>query len=467
MINRFFQYLIVLLFFVLSCSSSQSEKLERPPCFGKFGKICKKTGDTEYFCSFAGDFAGENDAKEAAINEVYKNFTTYSLIYIDHSRSSKTHSTKEETDDEVRNTYINKFDEITKTYTKGIFKGVINPKVYSESYKDENKQQKYRAWAHAAVSIQKAQQASDDFSKEISEKYTNRLSPQDSLCNILESYGGILDALNKDPFDKMVASYYSSGKKVSLYDYAEQEMGKIVSSVSFARFEGRKQKKQKTDDVNVTVQLNSDYAKNFANLECSIVVEGRNFSYKDIRNRTIREGNSFTLNIPTKELETGKYKVSFELLLNKITGHISSDKNPKRNFSFEVVPVTAEIECKGLSDSEKNKITEIIRQGLENNNVKIIIGEPPKGAQKRYSFVVTGNIRPRIRQGGPTRASETLGYDIYTTVEFVCSDDAGRSVLKQLKKEFFDNKRDTAFNKIITSIQDDEQFFNYVKKIVE
>jgi len=472
MINSFFQYLIVLLLFLLSCSSSQSEKSETPACFGGVGKKCKNTEDTIFFCSSRSDFVVENDAKEAVINDVYSSLAAYSLMSIDSSSSSKTHVSKEATDGEVRNKDRTEVDAITKTYSKGIYKGVITPKTYVESYKDNTGQQKYKAWAHAAVSIQKAQQAFDDFCKEISEKYTNRLAPQDSLYITLESYGKILDSLNKEPVDKLVAYYYDagSGKKMALYDYVELDLSKIVSSVSFTRFDH--QKIQKTDNVNVNVKLNSPYVKNFNELRCRIIIEGRDFSYKDIRGpRPIRDGNSFTLNIPTKELKTGRYQVSFELLLDNITNHISADKNPQRRFFFDVLPVAVEIEWKGrgLNNSEKNKITQSIQQRLENCKADIIIDTPLEGRQNRYSFVVTASIKEKRGAGGKGREAEAPTYYGNATVEFVCSGvDADRRTLKKLLTDDFASKSyNEVFNKIITQIEENEQFFNAVKGTVE
>jgi hypothetical protein len=181
-------------------------------------------------------------------------------------------------------------------------------------------------------------------------------------------------------------------------------------------------------------------------------------SLSPIETYTVKAGNTFSVKILSQKLSSGKYSVKLELLLDQINSNVA--KNPTNSFWLEVIPVTAEIKYQGavLTDYEK-KLTEHLQNGLNTNQVPIIISAPPKGTQNRYDFVVKIN---------EIKSSSSYGADLVNysvTLSFLRN---GKVIKQSVPKDFKSVAKNYTFDKEIGPfISNNEQFFSGVKEELE
>jgi len=446
--NKFFLFAFII--FITSCYTQQVK-----PDWVE--KKWQDTATTLYFSSYVDDLASASDAQKTAINNVNSAIANYSIVYTRSSISEKTKAVQRGGNDKAKDSYTTNINIETESYSDLILSGV-KVETYIEAYKNNSGKQKYKAWAYGVVDKKQADQAAANLAKKISEQYANLLTSQGDLYNAIRSYGTILDALDKNPLRKAIAYYDkpNAGGRVELYDYVDQQLNIIASSVSFAYI--KNQSVQKTDSFDTVVQLNSQKMKNLGPLDCSVAVYGTNNS-SPIDIFKLRADNAFPVKILSKKLNPGKYSVRLELLLNEISRNVA--KNPNASFFLEVVPPGAEIEYRGtsLSNGEKTTLFQSLQQGAQSNNVAVRLNAPAGGAQNRYGFVVTLNIDERFIAYAN---SKTFNCDV--TLAFVCNG----SVLRQSEtKRFVEISRSHVFTQVASFIQGNRQFFSGIKEILE
>ena len=444
----FYKIPVILLFFI---SSSLLSQAARPSWVDR---EYKDTDTTLYFKSSVDECAAGEDARKIVNDNVYNDIANYFIVFIRSSVKITGEIYQGTKNDKIDTSSITNHNKEAEIYNELLASG-IKIETHIESYTNENKQQKYRSWALAAVPRQKFEQDSSNYGKRVSENYAGLLTQQNTLYNAIKSYGDILDALDKNQLHKAVAYYDSPNGRVQLYSYAAQQLNMLASSVSFVSIPGLKV--QKTDAIDTIVCLDSTSIKNLGPLVCAVNISGMNNSSSPVE-YSVRADNTFPCKMSTGKLKSGNYLVELELLLKNVSPHVA--QNPKSSFSLELLPVVvAGIEYRGmpLTGTEKIQIIQSIQSGLQGSQV-ISIGALRDGAQSQYSFRITINTIQLEKKINP----ELVMYEV--TISFVHNG----MIIVQDTKSFPVVKKNYGFNyDIIPFIKENKKFFKEVEASLE
>jgi hypothetical protein len=192
-----------------------------------------------YFTSAVDDFAGEEEAKKAAVNAVYSAVAGNIIVYIQSSVSEKTQTAQSGSNDAITGSYNTLVNINTDSFTNIILSG-IKTEVYSEAYYNVRNQKRYRAWALASISPRQADENRQAYSEKIeklSQYYSNELSKQDSSFEALRACRRMLSEL--DPLQRSLVEYIGPAGRVNLHLYLNERIQTLAASVYSASVEFR------------------------------------------------------------------------------------------------------------------------------------------------------------------------------------------------------------------------------------
>jgi len=346
------------------------------------------TSTTLYFSSFVDDLATYNEARQFVLNNVNISVANYSIVFIRSSFTERTQVFQTTTGNIVSANYITIINFETESHSEIILSG-LRVEVFVEPYRNSRNQQRYRAWALASVSRKNADRAASEFASRISESYANLLSTRGSLFDVIWAYGNLLNTLANNPLHRAVAYYRIYGRKVSLYEYVNQRLSALISSVSFASIP--LVTIQKTDIIGLSATVVSGNIRELGPIRGIARVYRTNNPAPVMVHNMVGVDNAFPLSINTQRLLPGRYNVRLELLFNEISSFVP--RNPEGFFSFEVLPAGVEVIFSGstLSINERSTLLNTLQQGIQRNRIPAILNSTHRGAQNHYSIEIFVN----------------------------------------------------------------------------
>jgi hypothetical protein len=199
------------------------------------------------------------------------------------------------------------------------------------------------------------------FAGNISERYGNLITRQDSFTATLNSYNHVLQALEQNPLHRAVAVYSGKNGVVNLYDFLVTEMNNLAAEVTFSPLASTVQ--QNDEVLNMTVHLASPF-ENMGSLDFIASANGARAA------ALVGPDNTARVSLRTGPLNRGKYTVLFELPLKERYPVIRA--NPQGSYIFAVDSVNATVVFEGnLTAREKASITEGIQQGIQRYNAPL------------------------------------------------------------------------------------------------
>jgi hypothetical protein len=289
----------------------------------------------------------------------------------------------------------------------------------TEHWTEKNSANKWTAWVLARTDRQTILDNIKAYPDTISARYHGLLTPQDSVDNSLRLWAHILNELNKNPLDKMLAYYDGSEGRLSLFNYCSVQIQNIVSGIHFAL--PPHIKLQQGEPLNAVINLSSDTLQSIGPIRCRVrITDGNNIMQETLR--AVGQDNSFSAYLQTEKLAVGNYNIALELLVNEIAPSIR--QNPSSGFSFEVTPITASLVVAFTGDDinesdriyAKEKLSNSIQKGLHDNKIPISIMENGK-----YIFDI--KVYMTIRSNGTISAKGSIallrdGHPVGKTLEF-------------------------------------------------
>jgi hypothetical protein len=311
------------------------------------------TAEMSYFTSVVDEFTAEDEAIRSAVNQVNNAVANSTIVYIRSSVAERSRTTESQAAFSI--------DIETDSYTDVILSG-IKIETYSERYTNRRNQQRYRAWALAAISKAQTEENLRSYLETIAKRYTlDSAVHRDNLSGALSAYSGVYQALLQNPLHQVIAVY---GDGQSLFEYCRLKIAEIANSVSFDLIPP--QSVQKGGILTVPVRVSSPLFSSAGALECKVGISG-NRPPEGVY--TLGRDNSFLLQIPTAGLAEGRYTVRIELQLNAVAPSIT--RNPQTGFSFEVKPLdTVQIISRNESGPLAGKVAEI----MEGSGLMVVDG---------------------------------------------------------------------------------------------
>jgi hypothetical protein len=236
---------------------------------------------------------------------------------------------------------------------------------FTEVYQAGKGGEGYVVYALCAIPRQKAEEDIRNFAGDISKRYGNLITRQDSFITALNSYNHVLGALEQNPLHRAAAVYNGKNGPVNLYDFLVTEMNNLAAGVTFSPLASTVQ--QNDEALNMTLRLASSYA-NMGPLECTASINGAG----GIRVSALAApDNTVKISLPTGPLNRGRYTVVFELPLKERYPVIRT--NPQGSWMFAVSSVNAAVVFEGAAPTarERASITEGIQQGIQRYNAPL------------------------------------------------------------------------------------------------
>jgi hypothetical protein len=236
---------------------------------------------------------------------------------------------------------------------------------FTEVYDGGKAGEVYVAYALCRIPRSKAEEDIRNFAKDVSDRYGNLITRQDSFITALNSYNHVLQTLERNPLHKAVAVYRGRNGEVNLYDFLVTEMNALASGVTFSPVTSSV--KQNDESLDMTVRVASSY-KTMGPLDVSARVDGAaglRGSY------LVDQDNTVKLSLRTGPLNRGRYTVVFEIPLKESFPVIRA--NPQGSYLFAVTSAAAGIRFEGspLSAREQSSLAENIQQGIQRYNAPL------------------------------------------------------------------------------------------------
>jgi hypothetical protein len=415
-------FLTVVLWFVLPLAAQTP---------GKPAWAIRKPQDTaemSYFTSVVDEFASEEEALRSAVNNVNNAAANSTIVYIRSSVSERSRNTE--------NQAAFTINIETDSYTDVILSG-INIETYSERYINQRNQQRYRAWALAAVSKAQTEENRRAYLDMIAKRYT--LDPAirgDNLSGALSAYNGVYQALLENPLHRTIA-LYEDGQ--SLFEYCRLRITEIADSLVFDDIPP--QAVQQGGALAVQAGVSSPLFAKAGALACTVTIESGN--------RTLPGGvwtvggdNSFLLRLPVSALEAGNYRVSLELGISALSPAVT--RNPGISFPLEVRPASAEIGFAGetLTGVEQGALSRAVQQALQSHRVPLLAG---------YEFLVTFTTQ--------TRREPITGTSLLICEVSLSLNSGGSLLFQSASKRITEISRDHAITLAANYIRENKDFW--------
>ncbi|MDR0710676.1 MAG: hypothetical protein LBF77_11490 [Spirochaetaceae bacterium] len=311
-----------------------------------------QSGTELYFTGISGIYGNAAGARKAARDDAFNQVVRYYGEYIQTSSAEKTSAAGIEGDSlEI---YLTHEEDITR-FAQAVVSQIGVDNYYTEVYTDPARGEVYQVYVLCQISKQKAETDIRDFARNISERYGNLLSTQETLAASLAMYAGVAEELRKNPLHRAAAYYDGPAGRTGLFDYCNLQINNLINSVSFAAIPSAPVEKGQL--LTVMVGLSSAITPRLGNIPCKVsVLDGTGAAagipaafYTPMPELSRREpsagrearsslpDHSFLLQIQTVRLDAGRYTVQIELLLNESVPAIT--RNPSMVFSFEVKPL--------------------------------------------------------------------------------------------------------------------------------
>jgi hypothetical protein len=311
-----------------------------------------QSGTELYFTGISGMYGDAADARKAARDDAFNQVVRYYGEYIQASSVEKTSAAGIEGDSlEI---YLAHEEDITR-FAQAVVSQVGVDNYYTEVYTDPVNREAYQVYVLCQISKQKAETDIRDFARNISERYGNLLSTQQTLAASLAMYAGVTEDLRKNPLHRTAAYYDGPAGRTGLFEYCNLQINNLINSVSFTEIPSASV--EKGQHLNVTVRLSSAITPQIGNIPCKVSILDRTGAaagipaafytpMPELIRRKPSAGseeqgsppdNSFLLQIQTVRLDAGRYTAQIELLLNESVPAIK--RNPSTAFSFEVKPL--------------------------------------------------------------------------------------------------------------------------------
>jgi hypothetical protein len=321
---------------------SRTEPAEKP----LWVNTTPQSGTELYFTGISGMYGDAADARKAARDDAFNQVVRYYGEYIQTSSVEKTSAAGIEGSLEL---YLAYEEDITR-FAQAVVSQVGVDNYYTEVYTDPANGEVYQVYVLCQISKQKAETDIRDFARNISGRYGNLLSTQQTLAASLAMYAGVADDLRKNPLHRAAAYYDSPAGRTGLFEYCNLQINNLVNSVSFTGIPSVSVEKGQL--LAVTVRLSSAITPRLGNIPCKVsILDGTGAAgvpaalYTPAPELTRREPSAgsearglldhlFVLQVQTIRLDAGRYTAQIELLLNEIVPAIM--RNPSTAFSFEV-----------------------------------------------------------------------------------------------------------------------------------
>jgi hypothetical protein len=256
-------------------------------------------------------------------------------------------------------------DSDITAFAQAVVTRINTDQYFTEVYQAGKGGESYVVYALCAIPRQKAEEDIRSFAGDISERYGNLITRQDSFITALNSYHHVVRTLEQNPLHRAVAVYNGKNGVVNLYDFLVTEMNNLAAGVTFSPLTSTVQQNDET--LNITVRLASSY-KNVGPLECTASITGAG----GLKTAALTApDNTVKISLPTGPLNRGRYTVVFELPLKEQYPVIRT--NPQGSWMFSVSSVNAAVVFEGAAPGarERASITEGIQQGIQRYNAPL------------------------------------------------------------------------------------------------
>jgi hypothetical protein len=384
------------------------------------------TAEMSYFTSAVDEFTSKEEALRLAVNNVTNATANSTLVYIRSSVSERSRSTESQAAFSI--------NIETDSYTDVILSG-INIETYSEGYTNQKNQQRYRAWALAAVSKAQAEENRRSYLGMIAKRYTlDSAIRGDNLSGALSAYNGVYQALLENPLHRTIALY---DDRQSLFEYCRLKINEIADSLLFDDIPP--QSVQQGGTLAVQVGVSSPLFAKAGALAGTVTIQSGERVVRE-ESWTVGGDTSFLLRLPVSRLEAGNYRVNLEL--NALSPAVT--RNPRTSFPLEVRPVPAEIRVAGeaLTAAEQGALSQAVQQALQSYRVPLLAG---------YEFLVTFSTR--------TRTEPLAGTSLLICEVSLSLNSGGNMLFQSASGRITEISRDQAIKLAADCIREDKDFW--------
>ena len=229
--------------------------------------------------------------------------------------------------------YVVREDEI-RSYAQNVVSEVGTVAYYTETYLNSENREDYIVYTLHSISRQKAEEEIANFAKNVSERYTASFSQWRTLKAALEGYAFIAKSLEQNPLHRIMAYYQTATGRAGLYEYVRLQINELANSVSMEAIPARTI--QETESLTTRINLRSSILPATGLLDCQATIFG--ISGSDGIIFPFQSASDDPFNLQLRNLQSGSYNVTVEILLSELTGGIA--KNTGSSFTFNVTPLS-------------------------------------------------------------------------------------------------------------------------------
>jgi hypothetical protein len=223
-------------------------------------------------------------------------------------------------------------EEEIRTFAQNVVSEVATKEYYTEKYLNNANKEEYIVYTLHQVNRKKAEEEISNFAKNISTRYTAAFSQWKTLKAALEGYTQVVKSLDRNPIHRIIAYYETPKGKAGLYEYAKIQINELANSVSIESIPTRSI--QETEILTTAINLRSSIIPATGLLDCKATIYGIS---NDSIQYPFHSASDDPYNLQIRNIKSGTYNVTLEILLSDLTGGIA--KNINNNFTFTVTPL--------------------------------------------------------------------------------------------------------------------------------
>jgi len=269
-------------------------------------------------------------------------------------------------------------EEAIKTFAQNVVSEVATREYYTETYLNSSNKEEYVVYTLHQINRQKAESEIANFAKNISERYTAAFPQWKTLKSALEGYTLVAKSLEKNPLHRIMAYYETPTGKAGLYEYALVKISELASSISIEAIPTRTI--QETETLTTPIKINSSIMPSTGLLDCKAILYSGNANANDVP-YSFNCASDKPYNLQNRNLKSGAYNVTVEILLSDLTGGIA--KNVTSNFSFTVTPLSVVLKSREEIEAGIKKAVDALAARLQ-TPTDTVIG----------TFLMTGTNAP-------------------------------------------------------------------------
>jgi hypothetical protein len=327
MLERQFFFLVILAMSLCCCGTIDRRLVHSDPAQKPvWVDEPPQTAEIVSFSSRSSRCASEPEARQRAWQTAIVQIAMYYGITI--QSETVEHTLFVQNTEGVKEFYENA--SYSRWFSTASLKEISPHSYYTEVYRDG-----YEVVILTVISRQKIRDDIQEYKETIPRAYTERIvlleKESVSLLSALREYAGMRRNLQVDPILKAEV-YYNDQR---LYDYLEYRLHKLIDSFTIEPIDEFSIKKGESQQI-------------LSKVECPLLPEIGPFEYH-IRVSSLSDPNRFpfpgpvktihdnmvSVEIDTRDLPVGKYRFTFEILVNRIVPSIK--KNITRSFYVEVI----------------------------------------------------------------------------------------------------------------------------------